>query len=108
MQDLVREPLPQRKRNIPLALLTAPFALLGALLTLPMWVGAEAICRRLGDIAFSNTARYSVKLLGTPLMFVIWAVVFFVLLPWYVAAGLLVYFLFSYSITYDWWNLVRK
>lgn len=107
METLI-EPLPPRRRNVPLAVLTAPFALLAALESLPMWVCAEVIVARLADRAFSNTVRFAVRLVGTPLFLALWAAAFFLLLPWPVACALLVYFLFSYSITYDWWNLVRK
>ena len=90
-----------------LAVLTAPFFVLSALLTLPMWGVAEWICRfKLGDKAFSNSVRYLLKFAGTPLMLLIWAVLGFVFLPWWAAAGLLVYFLCSYSIFYDWLNLL--
>lgn len=78
-----------------------PFWPLAALLSLPMWLTAEILCKKITDKAFSNSVRYLVKLVLTPLTLLIWAPVFFLTLPWWAAAGLLVYFLFSYSIFYD-------
>lgn len=98
---------PRKWWKILLAALSAPFFVLSALLTLPMWGTAEFICRRkLADKAFSNSVRYLLKLAGTPLMFLIWGVLSFVFLPWWGALALLVYFLCSYSIFYDWLNLL--
>ncbi|MBO7603976.1 MAG: 1-acyl-sn-glycerol-3-phosphate acyltransferase [Bacteroidales bacterium] len=109
-EERLEEIMPLRRQpwwKYVLAVLTAPFFVLSALLTAPMWGVAEWICRfKLGDKAFSNSVRYLLRLVGTPLMFLIWAVLGFVFLPWWAAAGLLVYFLFSYSIFYDWLNLL--
>ncbi len=93
----------------PLAVFTAPFFVLSALLTLPMWGVAEWICHfKLGDKAFSNSVRYLLKLVGTPLMLFIWGVLGFIFLPWWGAVALLLYFLCSYSIFYDWLNLFAR
>lgn len=105
--DELRPVEPRKWWVLPLAVLTAPFFALSALLTLPMWGTAEFICsRKLKDKAFSNSVRYLLRLAGSPLLFIIWCVLGFVFLPWWAAAALLVYFLFSYSIFYDWLNLV--
>ena len=101
---------PRRKRwwEIPLAVLTSPFFALSALLTLPQWAAAEFIChRKLKDSAFRNSVRYLLRFAGSPIMFVLWAVLGFILLPPLAAAALLVYYCFSYSIFYDWLNLLR-
>ena len=89
------------------AVLSFPLFLVCAVLALPMWGIAEYICRwKIKDPAFCNTARFGVKLIGTPIFFIIWAVVLFLLLPWWAAALLLLLFLISYSVFYDWINLV--
>ena len=96
-------------KNILLGVVTAPFFALSAALTLPMWGVAEYICRyRLSDKAFSNSVRYLLKLVGTPLMLLVWGVLGFVLLPWWAALIVMLYFLLSYSIFYDWLNLFRR
>ncbi len=92
---------PVRKPQKALAVLTAPLFLLAALLCLPMWVTAEALCRRAKDHAWNNTIRFVVRLFGTPLMLLFWLLV----MPgwWKLLVGVL--FLFSYSFFYDWLNL---
>lgn len=93
--------------RIPLAVITLPLFIAAAALTIPMWLTAELICwRKLKDKAFSNSVRFLCKLFLAPLVLILWAVLGFCFLPPLVAAGLLVYFLFSYSIFYDWLNLV--
>jgi len=102
---------PPRRRKwweIPLAVLSAPMFIVCALLSLPLWVTAEAICRfKLKDKAFSNSIRFLVRLVGEPLFFLIWAIIAFILLQPLAAAGCMVIYLFSYSVFYDWLNLVR-
>lgn len=89
------------------AFLSFPLFLVCAVLALPMWAIAEYICnRKIKDPAFCNTARFGVKLIGTPVFFILWAVALFLLLPWWAAAPLLALFLVSYSVFYDWLNLV--
>lgn len=105
----VRPPRRRRWWQIPLAVLTLPLFVLAAVLTLPMWGLGEYICyNKIKDIAFRNSIRFMAKLLLTPLMFIIWAVLGFIFLPAWLAACLLLYFVFSYSLFYDWLNLVRK
>jgi 1-acyl-sn-glycerol-3-phosphate acyltransferase len=92
-----------------LAAWTAPFFVLAALLTLPMWGIAELLCRfKIKDKAFCNTVRYALLLVGTPLMLLVWGLVLGLTAPWWVAVGGCLYFLCSYSIFYDWLNLVRE
>ena len=97
-----------RVRRVIQAVLGFPLFLVCALLALPLWLPAECICRwMVKDPAFQNTARFAVKLVGTPLVFLLWALVFFLTMPWWAAAGLLLLFLPSYSIFYDWLNVIR-
>ena len=90
------------------AVLSFPLFLVCAVLSLPMWAIAEYICHKkiTSNLAFRNTARFGVKFAGTPVFFILWAVALFLLCPWWVAVILLVLFIHSYSIFYDWLNLV--
>ena len=101
-------PVPPRPWwRIPLAVITLPFFVVAAALSLPMWLTAELLCRfKIKDKAFSNSVRFLCKLFLSPLVLILWAVLGFCLLSPLSAAALLVYFLFSYSIFYDWLNLV--
>ncbi|MBO6169967.1 MAG: 1-acyl-sn-glycerol-3-phosphate acyltransferase [Bacteroidales bacterium] len=94
---------------LPLAVLSFPFFLIAALLTLPMWSIAEYICRfRLSDKTFSNSIRYMLRLIGTPVMLTVWGVLGFMFLPWWAAVLLLLAFMLSYSFFYDWLNLFNR
>lgn len=86
-------------------LVVLPFALLAAVLSAPMWILAEHIVRGLKDKAFTKTARFGVKFAMTPLMLIIWALVFFLCLPFWQAVAWLVFALLSYNIFY--WALER-
>ncbi len=101
--------LPRRRSlRLALAVLTSPFFAVSAVLTAPMWGLAEWLCsKKVKDRAFRNTARYGVKLIGTILFGIIWAAVLFCCLPWWAALAGVLYFLASYSIFYDWLNLIR-
>lgn len=102
-------PEPARWWRWPLAVVTLPFFIISAVLTLPLWAVAEYLCHfKVKDPAFRNTVRFGLRLGGLPLMFIIWAVLGFVFLSPLAAVCLLVYLLFSYDIFYDWLNLVRK
>ena len=111
-EDAHRRPGWLRVLRILLAVLLSPLFLLSEVLTLPMWAGAEYLCRnKIKDRAFRNTARYGFKLIGTPLMLVIWGVVFGLLIglwPWWLCLALWCWVFHSYSFFYDWLNLLRK
>lgn len=86
-----------------------PFWPLAALLSLPLWATAEWLCqRKIKDTAFHNTARFGVKLLGTPLFALLWGILLFCLLPWPWALVLLLLYFFSFSIFYEGLLLFHK
>ena len=62
-----------------------PLFLVSAVVSLPLWLTAELLCGKVKDKAFSNTMRYGVKLLLSPLN---------LYLPFY-------------TIFYDWLNVVN-
>ena len=101
--------LPRKRwQRLALAALASPFFAVSAVMTAPMWGLSEWLCHyKVKDRAFRNTTRYGVKLVGTILFGIIWAAVLFSLLPWWAALIGLLYFFVSYSIFYDWLNLVR-
>lgn len=102
---LVWPDVPQKKRPLLLRILLSPFWLLAAILSLPMWLPAEWLCRRkVKDRAFHNTVRFGARLLLGPLTFLLWTILFFCLLPWWMALALLLLFIPSYSFFYDWLN----
>ena len=103
MSALIAPDVPAPKRPLFLRILLFPLWLVAAVLSLPMWLPAEWMCKhKVKDRAFHNTVRYGFRLLGGPLTFILWAVLFFLLLPWWLALALLVVHHFSYSFFYDW------
>ena len=56
---------------------------------------------RVKDAAFHNTVRFGFRLVAGPLTFLLWALIFFLTLPWWTATALLILFMFSYSLFYD-------
>ena len=101
-------PAPARWPRILLAIVSFPFWLVAAVLSAPLWVLAEILCRRMvKDPAFQNTARFGVRLILWPIWLLIWAILGFCLLPWWAALILVLAYLPSYSIFYDWLNLTR-
>ncbi|MBR5404622.1 MAG: 1-acyl-sn-glycerol-3-phosphate acyltransferase [Bacteroidales bacterium] len=102
-------PAPARWPRILLAAVTFLFWLVSAVLSAPLWVLAEILCRRMvKDPAFQNTARFGVRLILWPLWALIWLIIGLCTMPLWGALLLLAAYLPSYSLFYDWLNLVRN
>lgn len=102
MSALIMPSVASARLPLWLRILLFPLWLVAAVLSLPMWVTAEFLCwKKVKDRAFHNTVRYGCRLLLGPLTFIIWAVLFFLLLPWWLALALLVLASHSYSLFYD-------
>lgn len=102
MSALILPEVPPCTLPIGLKILLFPLWTAAALLSLPMWLPAEWMCRhKVKDAAFHNTVRFGFRLVAGPLTFLLWALIFFLTLPWWAATALLVLFLFSYSLFYD-------
>lgn len=63
-------------------IVTFPYFLLAAVVTLPIWSVSEHIVSRLDDPVFKNSFRYVLTLLITPVIWVIAIVVCFTLFSW--------------------------
>lgn len=99
IQELVNpDPLPAPSAWRWLLLPLWPVA---ALLSLPLWLTAELLCRKVADKAFCNSVRLLAKVILTPIFLIFWAILLFLLLPWPLATILMMLYLFSYSIFYD-------
>ena len=103
MSALIAPDVPSQKYPTWLRVLLFPFWLLAAALSFPLWLTGELLCKyKVKDHAFHNTVRFGCRLIGTPIVFILWAVVFLLLLPWWKALILLCLFFPSYSFFYDW------
>jgi 1-acyl-sn-glycerol-3-phosphate acyltransferase len=65
-----------------LAILFLPCFLFATVAAAPLTLVSRHIVRGIKDKAFARTARFGVKFAGTPLMVIVWALVFFLCLPW--------------------------
>ena len=84
-----------------------PFALVESLLALPLWLTAEILCHRFKDKAWCNSTRYLCKMLGTPILLILYALIGFLTLPWYIATAVLLAIIPAYSCFYDFWEFSR-
>ena len=90
-----------------LCLILLPAWLFCAVVSAPLWILSEHIVRGLKDKAFARTARFGVKLAGTPIMVIIWALVFFLCLPFKLTFILFMLACISHSTFYGGVNEAR-
>ena len=90
-----------------LCVLLLPIFLFCAVVSAPMWLLSGHIVRGLKDKAFARTARFGVKWMMTPLMVIIWALVFLLWLPFKQAAVLFLLALISHRTFYSGINEAR-
>lgn len=105
MSAMVDPEGPAYEKPHPLLLLVWPFA---ALLSFPIWLTAELLCRWMKDKAWCNTIRYLCHLFLLPLTLILWAVLFGLLFPWYAALSLLATTTSALSLFYDGLNLLSR
>lgn len=105
MSAMVDPEGPAYEKPHPLLLLVWPFA---ALLSFPIWLTAELLCRRMKDKAWCNTIRYLCHLFLLPLTLILWAVLFGLLFPWYAALSFLATTTSALPLFYDGLNLLSR
>ena len=106
MSVMVEPQGPKTDKPSLLLLLIWPFA---AFLSLPIWLTAEILCRKVKDKAWCNSIRFLSLLLLLPITLIIWAILLsLTFLPWYAVLSLLTSIPFTYAIFYDGLNLLRK
>ena len=97
----------EHKRKVLLALVFLPCFLFAAVAAAPLWLVSGHIVRGLKDKAFARTARFGVKFAGTLLMVIVWALVFFLCLPWKAAVIAFILAAMSHRFFYASLNFVR-
>jgi hypothetical protein len=90
------------------ALIGLPYFIFSAVASLPMWVTESIVRKVVKDRAFRNTVSFGVKLGLGLIWFPILAVLAFCLAPWYIAAGILLLFIPSYSFVHDYIEGMRR
>lgn len=90
------------------ALVGLPFFILSALLCLPMWVAEKIVRSMIKDKAFRNTVSFGMKLGMGIVWFAALAALAFCLTPWFVALGILLLFIPSFSYFHDYIEGMRR
>ena len=90
------------------ALIGLPYFLFSAAISLPMWVTELIVRRIVKDRAFRNTVSFGVKLGFGLIWFPVLAALAYCMTPWYVATGLLLLFIPSYSYFHDYIEGMRR
>jgi len=83
------------------ALLFLPFFVYASIAASPIWAPALKITSGMKDKAFRNTGRYGMLLGVYPLLVIIYALLFFLLLDWWIALPMYLLALVSHSIYYS-------
>lgn len=90
------------------AILGLPFFILSAVLCLPMWSAEKIVRSMIKDKAFRNTVSFGMKLGMGLVWFAVLAALAFCLTPWFVALGILLLFIPSYSYFHDYIEGMRR
>ena len=87
--------------KILVGLVFLPFILFSAIVSAPMWLTSAYIIKGLKDKAFTRTVHFGVKFAMMPLLIIIWALLFFLCLPFKIALIAFLLTLGSHTIFYE-------
>lgn len=90
------------------ALIGLPYFIFSAVISLPMWITELIVRNIVKDRAFRNTVSFGVKLGFGLVWFPVLAALAFWFTPWYIATGLLLLFIPSYSFFHDYIEGIRR
>lgn len=90
-----------------LLLVTLPYTLAAGLLSLPVILLCNTICKKFKDKAFHNSVRMMLNLLVWPLLMIIYSVIAYICLPWQWALPLTLVMLPAPYIVHDVYRAVR-
>ena len=100
--------LPMIQGKCLVALIGLPYFIFSAAASLPMWVTEVLVRGIVKDRAFRNTVSFGVKLGFGLIWFPVLAALAFCFTPWYIAAGLLLLSIPSYSYVHDYIEGMRR
>ena len=89
-------------------LLGLPYYLASAVVNLPTWLTTYFIRKNLKDPALGNTVSFAVRLVLSPLIFIVGTILAFCFMPWEWATVVTVLLFFSYSVFVDYNELFRR
>ena len=82
-------------------LLLLPLILFATIVAAPMWLISAYIANKIQDKAFVRTARFGVKFALMPLLMIIWAIVYFLCMPFKLAVIAFLLSFWSHTIFYE-------
>lgn len=103
----IKYPLLSRLLMTLFMVVTLPYNLVAAVLTLPINALAEWLFTKLKDPAFRNSVRYLLNLVLWPILIVVYSVVAYIVLPWQWALPITIALLPAPIIVHEAWRLVR-
>lgn len=92
----------------PLGILALPAFIASGTLCCPMWIASLKLVNGLKDKAWANSIRFCTKFALLPLLFIIYAILGFCLLPWYCTVVILIALVFSHSVFFRLLNFYKK
>ena len=90
------------------ALIGLPYWIFSAIVSSPMWLTYNILRSKTRDKAFHNTVGFGVRLALGTILFIIYAVLAFCLLPWPYALALTLLTIPSYSYFFDYLEGMRR
>lgn len=90
------------------ALIGLPYWIFSAVVSSPMWLTYNLLRSKTRDKAFHNTVGFGVKLALGTILFIIYAILAFCLLPWPYALALTLLVIPSYSYYFDYLEVMRR
>ena len=103
----IKHPLFSRLVRFLFLLVALPYCLPVSILTLPLKALCNFIFSKLKDLAFRNSVRFLVNLVGWPLLMIIYSIIAYIALPWQWALPITLALLPAPIVAHETWRLVR-
>ena len=103
----IKHPLFSRLVRFLFLLVALPYCLPVSILTLPLKALCNFLFSKLKDLAFRNSVRFLVNLVGWPLLMIIYSIIAYIALPWQWALPITLALLPAPIVAHETWRLVR-
>ena len=103
----IKHPLFSRLVRFLFLLVALPYCLPVSILTLPLTCLCKFIFTKLKDLAFRNSVRFLINLVGWPLLMIIYSIIAYITLPWQWALPITLALLPAPIVAHETWRLLR-
>ncbi|MBR5138924.1 MAG: 1-acyl-sn-glycerol-3-phosphate acyltransferase [Alistipes sp.] len=103
----IKHPLFSRLVRFLFLLVALPYCLPVSILTLPLKALCNFLFTKLKDLAFRNSVRFLVNLVGWPLLMIIYSIIAYIALPWQWALPITLALLPAPIVAHETWRLIR-